>query len=174
MKRGRKKKVLDVPDAFDKVAEKKKKPLKEAQPVVEDEGLGSHGPETRENAPMVHEPDVEEVSESEVAAMIERAEERKREEKEKIEAEVDDQAWSRSDPAIPEELEGRVWVAVYKCPHGHKTKATNRQAKTGVRCWDCGEKGQVVKAHVMPQFLQKPEPPADDIEKRKAAAKGRV
>lgn len=118
--------------------------------------------------------DVEDVPESEADAMIERAAKRREEEKQKVEAEVDKQEWSASDPLIPEDLKSKVWIAVYKCPEGHKTKATNRQAKTGIHCGACRIQGKTVKADVMPQFLEKPIPPDDDNEKRKQAARGKA
>lgn len=133
-------------------------------PVVEPEEM---------QAEPANELDAEDVPESEANAMVERAAKRREAEREKIEASVDNQDWSQSDPLIPEDLKGKVWIAVYKCPEGHKTKATNRQAKSGVRCAVCRGQGKTVKADVMPQFLEKPvEPDSDDI-KRKQAAKGK-
>lgn len=175
MKKNKRKKPVDSPDAFDKAVAKKAEPERGDFPPFD---LGPQGDKVEFLIPNEPEPetDSEEVSEAEANAMVERAQEKKRAEQSKIESQLDDQDWSRSDPIIPEELQNRVWVAVYRCPSGHKTKATNRQARTGIPCWDCkqGPDGRVVKASMMPQFMQKPEPPTDDVEKRKKAAKGRV
>lgn len=119
--------------------------------------------------------DVEEMSEAEVEAMANRQEVKKEQAKARIEAEVDSQSWSVADPIIPDELKGRVWIAVYRCPEGHKTKATNRQAESGVFCWRHREAGQNVKAEIMPQFLSRPvtdNPEAAKRDKAKRAAKG--
>lgn len=117
-------------------------------------------------------PDVEEVSEKEAEAMVERAIQKKEEVKAKLEESVDNQDWTMYDPVIPEDLKGRVWIAVFRCPDSHKTKATNRQADTGVWCWACGQAGKKSIATIMPQFLKQPAPPDDDLEKRKKARKG--
>lgn len=112
------------------------------------------------------------VSEKEAEAMIERHVQKKEAVKAKLEESVDSQDWTMSDPEIPADLVGRVWIAVYRCPTGHKTKATNRQAESGVVCWRCREAGKKVKAVIMDQFLIKPEAPNEDLEKRKKARKG--
>lgn len=117
-------------------------------------------------------PDVEIVTDKEAEAMVERAEKRKEEVKAKAELAVDSQDWTISDPVIPAELKGRVWVAVFRCAQGHKTKATNRQADTGVWCFGCRQLGKREIATIMAQFLTKPEPPEDDLEKRRKARKG--
>jgi len=101
-------------------------------------------------APVV-EKDDEDMSEDEVDNIIAKAEEKKVEAVKKVELSVDKQEWTKQDPVIPEELEERVWVAVYRCPNGHKTKATNRQKDSGVQCYECKE-----TAVIVPQFLNKP------------------
>lgn len=116
--------------------------------------------------------ETEEMSEDEADAMIE---EKVAEEKavlKKLEDEMDGQYWSMADPVIPEALKGEVWVAVYKDALGHKTKATNRQAKSGVLCWTCKEAGKVSKADIMIQFLEPPDLGDPDVEKRRKARKG--
>lgn len=118
------------------------------------------------------ESDNEEMSEAEVEAMERRSAQKKQAAIAKVEAEVDAQEWTLMDPVIPENLVGRVWVAVYRCPEGHKTKATNRQAESGVFCWKHRESGQKVKAEIMPQFLSRPITEDPDVAKRKKAAKG--
>lgn len=140
----------------------KKAKKKEPKEIIEKKPIVQEVPET----------DGEDMNEQEVAAMEERAKQRKDEAKAKIEATVDTQHWSLVDPIIPEELTGRVWIAVYRCPDGHKTKATNRQADKGILCFKHGELGQKVIAQIVPMFLEKPIPPTDDIEKRKKARKG--
>lgn len=99
----------------------------------------------------------EDMSDFEADAMISRAEEKKQAETDKVEKSVDVQEWTKQDPIIPEELEGRVWVAVYRCPDNHKTKATNRQADKGVLCYECKGFGKQVTAVIVPQFLKKPQ-----------------
>lgn len=116
--------------------------------------------------------DNEEMSEAEAAGILERQEKRKADFKAKLENEVDSQEWTLTDPVIPPELEGKVWIAVYRCPEGHKTKATNRQADSGVWCWKHREVGHKVMASIMPQFLNRPVTEDPDIAKRKKAAKG--
>lgn len=117
--------------------------------------------EEKHTAPVLEQDDVEDVPDSEADAMIERAEEKKVAATKKVEKVVDTQEWTKMDPVIPEELEGRAWIAVYKCPHGHKTKATNRQADKGIQCFDCKSAGQTVSADIMEQFLTKPVKAAD-------------
>lgn len=112
----------------------------------------------------------EEMSEDEVSDMISEKEQDKKAEKAKILSHVDSQDWTRMDPVIPEELRTSIWVAVYKCPKGHKTKATNRQATDGVFCFECKEAGFKVVASIMPQFIRAPESDFDEkMEKRKKA-----
>lgn len=111
----------------------------------------------------------EDVSESEANAMVERVVEKQtKQEAKEIEA-VDRQDWTRNDPVIPEGLKGKVWIAVFRCPKGHKTKATNRQAEAGVLCYPCKVEGKQVKAEVMDQFVKKPAPADETTEKRKKA-----
>lgn len=118
------------------------------------------------------ESDNEEMSEAEVEAMEQRSTAKKEAAIARVEAEVDSQEWTLADPVIPENLVGRVWIAVFRCPEGHKTKATNRQADHGVWCWKCRGSGQKVKASIMPQFLTRPVSDDPDVAKRKKAAKG--
>ncbi len=126
--------------------------------------------EEREERPQAEETDGEEMSESEANAMFERAEERKEAAEREAMDEVDGQDWTRNDPVIPEELlkARKVWVAVFKCPKGHKTKATNRQADSGVYCYECKEKGEKVRADIMDQFVERPEAEENKDVKRKA------
>lgn len=121
---------------------------------------------------LVPEPDVVDLPEADADAIIDEAAAEEAKKQKKMESELDGQYWSRNDPEIPEALKDQVWVAVYRCSEGHKTKATNRQAKSGVRCWKCKESGLTVKAEVMPQFLDKPESLDPDTEKRHKARKG--
>jgi hypothetical protein len=118
------------------------------------------------------ESDNEELSETEAAAMLDRQEKRINDFKVKLETEVDSQEWTLADPVIPEDLKGRVWIAVYRCPEGHKTKATNRQADSGVWCYKHREAGQKIMATIVPQFLSRPNAEDPDVAKRKRAAKG--
>jgi hypothetical protein len=97
----------------------------------------------------VNEP--EDMAETEVEGMIERKEQKEVEAVKKVELSVDSQEWSKNDPVIPDDLKGRVWVAVFKCPVGHKTKATNRQDNSGIKCFECGKPSQI-----MSQFTEKP------------------
>jgi hypothetical protein len=99
-----------------------------------------------------------EIPESEADAMFERVEVKKTEERKKVEDKVDAQDWTRMDPDIPEALMGRVWVAVYRCEAGHKTKATNRQKDTGIWCHECKQ-----KAEIMPKLFDNP--PEDQSKK---------
>jgi len=59
--------------------------------------------------------------------------------------------FSKMDPKIPEGRE--VYVAVYSCTQGHKTKATNLQAEEGVQCYECSMSGKKEIAKIMPQFI---------------------
>lgn len=110
------------------------------------------------------ETDDEVMSESDADAMFNRQEEKKEQKTQAAMTSVDQQSWDRKrDPHIPPELEGRVWIAVYKCPEGHKTKATNRQRETGIRCEECLLHGKEVKADIMPGlFDAPPTKPVDD------------
>lgn len=157
-----------------KKAEEKKKPGRPKRVMTRPESAQAnplHGVKTA-TQPSPVEPDVEDVSEQEAEAMVERHVHKKEEVKAKLEESVDAQDWTQSDPVIPEDLIGRVWIAVFRCPEGHKTKATNRQAKSGVRCYICKGAGKEVKADIMAQFLVKPEPLDEDLEKRRKARKG--
>lgn len=131
-----------------------------------------HSPTVVENDPPAVESDGEEMSEAEVEAMERRSVAKKQAAIAKVEADVDAQEWTLADPVISDDLKGRVWIAVFRCPEGHKTKATNRQASSGVYCWRCREAGLKVTAQIMEQFLQRPVMEDPDIAKRKKAAKG--
>lgn len=146
-----------TPDAFDRLVDARK---------------GKAGQVGKPPTAAIEDEDGEDMSEDSIAKMVGRAEERKEEEKARVEATVDSQDWNMMDPVIPEELKGRVWIAVYKCPDGHKTKATNRQATTGVMCWRHRDAGKQVKAVIMPQFLARPNNEDPDAEKRRKARKG--
>lgn len=104
-----------------------------------------------EKKPPVVEPEEEEMSDAEIEILIARRQEKKEQAARKVELSVDAQEWTKQDPVIPEELAGRVWIAVYRCPSGHKTKATNRQADSGIQCAECSQ-----AATIVPQFLKKP------------------
>lgn len=116
--------------------------------------------------------DDENISEAEANAMVDESIAQEKAELKKLENEIDSQDWTLADPVIPDALKDEVWVAVYKCVLGHKTKATNRQAKGGVRCWRCKEEGKTVKAEIMMQFLVPPESGDPDVDKRRRARKG--
>lgn len=122
--------------------------------------------------PPISDPDSEVLSEKEADSIVEEKIEEKEKAVLKLEAELDSQDWSTADPVIPEALKDVVWVAVYRCPEAHKTKATNRQAKSGVRCWKCKGLGKTVKAEIMPQFLEAPPSGDPDVEKRRKARRG--
>lgn len=123
-------------------------------------------------APEFETPDNEDMTDAETTEIFDDQEKRKKDLQNKLEIEVDTQEWTLADPIIHEDLAGKVWVAVYRCPDGHKTKATNRQAKSGVWCWKHREAGQKVMATIMPQFLNRPDLGDPDVAKRKKAAKG--
>lgn len=153
----------------------KPKPLINRQPIVEDKPKTTAPPlvdEVKDVDPA--EGAGEEMSDDEANAMFNRAEKRKEEATAKAFADVDQQDWTRNDPFIPVDLlkAGKVWVSVYKCPNGHKTKATNRQAEQGIFCWQCKETGKQVKATLC--FLGRPENDRTDEkdEKREKAKRG--
>jgi len=107
--------------------------------------------------PEIEVDDEEEViPESEVNAIFEKVETKKTEERKVVERGVDSQEWTRQDPEIPEALRGRVWVAVFKCSKGHKTKATNRQEESGILCFECRQIGVENKADMLAAFSDKP------------------
>lgn len=115
----------------------------------------------------------EEMSEDEVSDMISEKEQEQKSAKAKILSHIDSQEWTRQDPEIPEELRGSIWIAVYRCPKGHKTKATNRQAEDGVLCFECKAAGFKVIAAIVPQFIRAPRMEFDEkMDKRKKAARG--
>lgn len=150
---------------------KKAKTKKKEKPTFKQTDLPTHT-----NSPSLH-PETaneatEEMSEAEADAIVEEAAAKEKARMKKLESEMDSQDWSLSDPVIPEALKADVWIAVFKCALGHKTKATNRQAKTGVRCWRCKEDGKTAKADIMLQFLVPPETGDPDIDKRRRARKG--
>lgn len=119
--------------------------------------------------------DTEVMGENEVDSMFEKAVERKEEVKRKAEDAVDSQEWTRQDPDIPEALKGRVWIAVFKCEKGHKTKATNRQADTGIYCWQCRVEGVKSRADMMPIFRGAPEDQSKktDVKRKEMNKRGR-
>lgn len=122
--------------------------------------------------PPVTESDDENMSEEEASALIDAKVVEAAQEVERQGEELDRADWTMADPVIPEALKGRVWIAVFKCPKGHKTKATNRQAKSGIACWRCREEGKRIKAEMMPQFEARPDTTDPDLEKRRLAKKG--
>jgi hypothetical protein len=59
-----------------------------------------------------------------------------------------EQKWGATDPVIPEDRKGSVWVALFKCPDGHKTKATSDYRR--IRCRVCEK-----VATIMPGYEKK-------------------
>lgn len=151
-KLGKAKKVKESPHTFNteksEVHHKQDDPRNPFNKKFPEDGMSEP---VSQPVPEQHESDSEDMPESEVEGMIQRKEEKKAEAKKAVERSVDTQEWTKADPVIPEEMEDRVWIAVYKCPQGHKTKATNRQAESGIRCYECKE-----KAAIVPLFLKKP------------------
>lgn len=166
-------KEKEKPDAFDIASQEKKKPGRPRKhPDVLETPVPVQEEHLEEDLEQTEGGDLVDMSEKEAERIVQRASDRKDEAKAKVEATVDSQDWTASDPVIPEELAGKVWVAVYRCPDAHKTKATNRQKDTGVLCWKCKAAGVKVKATIMPQFLEKPESMDPDLERRKKSHGG--
>lgn len=69
--------------------------------------------------------------------------------------------WTRLDPVITngQRKARTIWVAVFKCQDGHKTKATNRQGDEGITCYGCGK-----HASMMEQFKFPPAPLRKDVD----------
>ena len=74
--------------------------------------------------------------------------------KETMEQKLPRGVWTRLDPEIPKGMKGKMWVAVFKCSSGHKTKATNLQADQGIDCNECGADAEIIEAFRKPPVDQ--------------------